>query len=470
MRWLFCLLLSAWAAPLCAHPVPKSNHDRKIVVRLLPATKPDEVVVRVEYRLEVDETTVILEDMAPFRDEIDFTRFAGKPLEYYAEFAKIYGPQLAARLDVRLGGKEYPCPCIRHGQTLTDEDGKGLGHLRCDFVFEATLPVRPGSENLLRFREGNYLLDAGKIDVSFAAAGDIQILNRVEPSEALKAKLETELVPGDDDRLRQLRITFIPPAPALPTPLPPNPTLAPAPASSVLRLLQSDQGVVLLYLLAAAFGAVHALTPGHGKTLVAAYLVGQQGSVWHAVVLGIVTTVTHTGAVFVFAVVLKVFPESSRAEIQNVLGFVMGLIIVCLGFCLLLQRLAGRADHIHIGGGHHHHADHGHGHALPDGRVSTWGLVTLGISGGLVPCWDAVAMLMLAVSMNMLELAIPLLLAFSAGLAGVLVLIGILVVKVRRFAGSRLGEGRLIRALPIVSALFIQAMGFWLCYESVHGA
>ena len=77
-------------------------------------------------------------------------------------------------------------------------------------------------------------------------------------------------------------------------------------------------------------------------------------------------------------------------------------------------------------------------------------------------------MLVLAVALNMLDLAIPLLLAFSAGLAGMLVLIGILVVKVRRFADSRAGEGRLIRALPIVSALFIQGMGFWLCYNAVH--
>ena len=93
----------------------------------------------------------------------------------------------------------------------------------------------------------------------------------------------------------------------------------------------------------------------------------------------------------------------------------------------------------------------------------------LGMSGGIVPCTDAIAMLVLAVGMNLFWLAFPLLLAFSAGLAGVLVLVGILVVKFRAFAGSRWGEGRLVRALPIISAVLVTAMGFWLCYEAVQG-
>ena len=65
--------------------------------------------------------------------------------------------------------------------------------------------------------------------------------------------------------------------------------------------MASDYSFWLKLLLATLFGAAHALTPGHGKTLVAAYLIGQRGTVWHAVVLGIVTTVTHTGAVLLLA-------------------------------------------------------------------------------------------------------------------------------------------------------------------------
>src|SRR5207237_8670742 len=117
--------------------------------------------------------------------------------------------------------------------------------------------------------------------------------------------------------------------------------------------------------------------------------------------------------------------ESARRSIQTGLGLIMGLVIVCLGFYLLLLRLSGRADHIHIGGGHHHHHQHSHhgetaaSTSVPR-KVSIWGLILLGMSGGLVPCTDAIAMLVLAVGMNLFWLAFPLLLAFSAGLAGVL--------------------------------------------------
>jgi ABC-type nickel/cobalt efflux system permease component RcnA len=103
-----------------------------------------------------------------------------------------------------------------------------------------------------------------------------------------------------------------------------------------------------------------------------------------------------------------------------------------------------------------------------DGRVGWWSLLVLGVTGGIIPCWDAIALLAVTVGSSQFWLALPLVLSFSVGLAGVLVAIGILVVKARRFAGSRWGEGRIVRALPIVSAILVTALGIWLCYESVH--
>src|SRR5205807_5311312 len=123
------------------------------------------------------------------------------------------------------------------------------------------------------------------------------------------------------------------------------------------------------------FRSIHALTPGHGKTLVAAYLVGEHGTVWHAFVLGVVTTLTHTGAVLALAAGLRMFfPSAAPADVQTILGVGGGLLVAGVGFWLLLRRLSGGADHIHLGGhGHHHHggpADHvhdahGHVHPLP---------------------------------------------------------------------------------------------------------
>ena len=85
-----------------------------------------------------------------------------------------------------------------------------------------------------------------------------------------------------------------------------------------------------------------------------------------------------------------------------------------------------------------------------------------------MPCTDAIVMLILAVGKGYLDRALPLLLAFSAGLAAVLIAIGMLVVTSKRFAGSHLGESRLFRALPIVSAALVMCLGLWLCYDAMH--
>src|SRR5262249_49851049 len=126
---------------------------------------------------------------------------------------------------------------------------------------------------------------------------------------------------------------------------------------------------------------------------------------------------------------------------------------------------------------HHHGAHHHHSHAnaaegaerAAERRLGWWGITLLGISGGLIPCWDAIALLVLAVGMNVFWLALPVLLAFSAGLASVLVLIGVAVVKLRGILSERWGEGRFVRALPIISAIVVTLMGFWICYEAVNG-
>ncbi|MGH7170152.1 MAG: hypothetical protein ACRELF_01350, partial [Gemmataceae bacterium] len=166
----------------------------------------------------------------------------------------------------------------------------------------------------------------------------------------------------------------------------------------LLHLLDTRRGLVVLLLLAAGFGAVHALTPGHGKTLVAAYLVGEHGTVWHALLLGLMTTLTHTGAVFVLAIVFLISPSAANV-IYYVQGLVGGLLIAALGLWLLLQRLFGRADHFHFGGhSHHHHShDHAHEHAHPpsDGAsVRWWHLVLLGCAAdwcraGMRSCYCA---------------------------------------------------------------------------------
>jgi ABC-type nickel/cobalt efflux system permease component RcnA len=479
------------AACASAHPVPKDNHDRTIVVRLQKGQKPNEVKVHVEYRLEVDETTVYLSDMKDFRDQVNPLDFRGRPLAYYAEFAKIYEEIYADRLVVRVNKKEIgEFRCISHKERLNDEDGKSLGHLRCDFVFETTFFLEPNADTRFRLREQNYLFDAGQVTLSVVNETGEKIISLKAPDDALRKQAMERPGSVDETRLREIEIVFKPMETArteAPKPVE-SPKAEPPVESSPVALksvephndwfsleqliLPAEYGVFLTLVLAFLFGAAHALTPGHGKTLVAAYLVGERGTVWHAVYLGLVTTLTHTGVVIAIALILIVLPTEMQHRfktwIQNGLGLIMGLIVACMGFALLLQRLAGKSDHIHIGAGHHHH--HDAPSAPADARgLNWWGLTVLGITGGMIPCWDAVAVLFVSVGRSEFWFVLPVVLIFSAGLALVLVAIGILVVQAPRYVESRFGSGRLLKVLPIVSAVLVTAMGIWLCYEGVHG-
>lgn len=468
-----------------SHPVPRDNHDRYITIRLERGQSPDLLLFRIEYRLEVDEFTVVHEDMKPFRDEADPRNFINKPLDYYGQFAKIYGPIFADNLDVWFNGKPVLLRVKDRRVALHDEKGEPLGHLRCTFLLEGEARLLPAQENKLRVRETSYRDQEGEIHLTLVDNAGVKVARQTLPDLALN-KLHPLSRPLDHDaKLRNLTVDFNVEQVAS-TQLQPETTIEPPAKTQAttedhegfLRLFrdlrQQGTGLALLLLFFAGLGAAHALTPGHGKTLVAAYLVGERGTVWHAVVLGVVTTLTHTGVVLLLAAMLFFTPETMAAgakeTLRTGLGLGMGLIVACLGLWLLLQRLAGRADHIHLHRGHHHH-DHGHGHhhhPASDQSVSWWGIVVLGMTGGLVPCWDAIVILATVVGTSEFWFALPALLAFSAGLAGVLVAIGILVVKFRNLAGTRWGEGRLIRALPIVSALLITFMGVWLCYESIH--
>jgi nickel/cobalt transporter (NicO) family protein len=483
--------------------VPRGQHDRTIAVHLQPDMAKKEVVVRVDYRLEVDELTVVLQDMLPFLEEVQYDRYKNMRLEFYGEFTRIYAPILGRNLVAKVDGKALTFQCDKRTQTLTDDDGKDLNHLRCDFVFVTRFPLNFAAQQTFTFHEGNYVLQAGTIKLTWdfapcnfrSTAADAELFGGKDwvalvkgpkaPTPALQARTPLDLEPGEDDLLRNLTLPvswggishyqftdkdLVKKAPA--GGRAENPQAGPADKGGSFDLfhvfLTSDQGIVIVLLLSAVVGAAHALTPGHGKTLVAAYLVGQHGTVRHAFILGLVTTITHTGIVLVIALGLLFVDEDSRQNVARTLGLFMGLALVCLGVWLLLQRLAGRADHFHLPGqGHHHH----HGEmAAPDRKPLRWGgLLIMGMTGGIAPCWDAVAMLVLAIGMNLLWLALPMLLAFSAGLASVLVAIGILVVHARRFLDARWSDSRAVRLLPIVSALFITAMGVMVCYQGVQG-
>ncbi|GIW79234.1 MAG: hypothetical protein KatS3mg105_1041 [Gemmatales bacterium] len=491
---LVCLLA---LTPAEAHPVARRCHDRTIKVEIQAGR------VIVFYHLDVDYFTIVLDELPVF---VDVKTVKGDAI--YSEYMRHYAPVIADNLDARIDKKKLDFKCRKSSHRLTDDEGRPLGHVRCEFTFEADWQPKAG-KHTFTFREGNYVLEEGYIRMSIAAPKPLEIIRVDVAPEDLQQRPTRELGPGDDERLREASAVFLVPENAVPVLADaghshphPHGSEAGHDHSWMEQLLDTNQGYLLVLILAAFFGAAHALTPGHGKTLVAAYLVGEKGTAWHALLLGIVTTLSHTGVVILIAVFLHFFYRDAKAaEIEVPLKIASGLLVAGFGFWLLTRRLAGRADHVHLGGGHHHHGhthahhhhdhdlghdhphhhdhdhkhadhyhdEHGHAHPLPanDQKLTRWGIVLLGISGGMVPCWDAITLL-IYFRMTAPLLALSAVLAFSAGLASVLVAIGMAVVYLRGFAQSHFGEGKFFKSLPIISATVVMLLGLWLCYDGIQ--
>ena len=265
-----------------------------------------------------------------------------------------------------------------------------------------------------------------------------------------------------------------------------------SPQDILLDLVRSKELSFTFYLfallIALALGALHALTPGHGKTVVAAYLVGSRGTSWHAIVLGTVVTLTHTGSVFLLGIItLAASQYILPTTIIPFLEILSGVLILGLGVYLLWQRFIFWRDsrkpkelqpkHISLtprgnskrpvgsvkvesmpAGMHHHGDGKMHSHEVPE--AITWrSLIALGVSGGLVPCPDAIAILLVAIAINRLLLGLALIISFSLGLAVVLIVIGLLMVNSRRLF-NRIGFlDRFAPALPVVSAVIVIILG-----------
>jgi nickel/cobalt transporter (NicO) family protein len=170
--------------------------------------------------------------------------------------------------------------------------------------------------------------------------------------------------------------------------------------------------------IAVMAGAGHALSPGHGKTMVAAYLVGSRGTPQHAVLLGLITTLTHTISVFTLGILALflsryILPE----QLYPVLSLISGLMVCGVGFWLLDRFLhsAARQDHTHS-------VNHIHRHSSTE--ITLRSLVLLGIAGGLVPCPSALVLLLSAIALHQTAYGLSLVCAFSFGLAIVLISIG----------------------------------------------
>jgi len=240
--------------------------------------------------------------------------------------------------------------------------------------------------------------------------------------------------------------------------------------SQVLNKRDLRLSMVLLGLgVAFCLGAIHALSPGHGKTIVAAYLVGARGTMKHAIFLGGMVTFTHTVSVFFLGFTTLFLSQYVLPEkIYPVLGAVSGLSIVWIGAILLYKRAMRLRDREHDPA-HAHHHDHGHEHShgpgghthVPEGDITLGSLIALGASGGLVPCPSALVLLLSSVALGRIALGMLLLVSFSAGLAVVLMAIGIAVLYAKHWLpdSEKTARHPAFRLIPVFSAAIIVCLG-----------
>jgi ABC-type nickel/cobalt efflux system permease component RcnA len=248
---------------------------------------------------------------------------------------------------------------------------------------------------------------------------------------------------------------------------------------------------VLALLAFLLWGAWHAIQPGHGKTLVASYLIGTHGRPRDAITLGITVTLAHVSGVFVFLglylLVESINPELvSRSAVQEGMVIVFGAVIFLMGLGLVFKASGGAGHHHdifgrHVGGDHHHDHDHGsdhphahaHGQELDPGKLSTWEIIRLGILGGMLPCPAAVTLALVMMTQGEAVLGVVLLLVFSIGLAAVLSAIGLVMVATRSYLKDKASKQSprflaLVSKLPLLGGLAITLIGFVMIMAALH--
>lgn len=284
--------------------------------------------------------------------------------------------------------------------------------------------------------------------------------------------------------------------------------------------------ILFALLISFAWGAMHAMTPGHGKTIVGAYLVGSRGTMKHALYLGLTTTITHTLGVFAFGLITLFAAQYIVPEtLYPWMSLLSGLFVVGIGINLFLDRIKSSGlkfpslkanlqkqtlspvfEHLHSPedaqghshkfilnqshtgtqahehGGHLHIHEHGHAHVhrhhdhdhdehdghshTPPEEITWRSLLALGISGGLLPCPSALVVLLGAIALNKIGFGLILVLAFSLGLAGALTAIGMLFIYAGKLFQRFPSSGKVVSFLPVLSALFVSVIGIGIMYKA----
>ena len=364
---------------------------------------------------------------------------------------------------------------------------EGLDTLR----FEADLVADAPDEGALTYRDANFEGQIGWREITAVGQDGAAVSGSSVPADSVSDALRSypdDLLSSPLD-VRSATTSFAPGASASSSGSSVGEAAGrPGVEGGPFAALLANEGLGLMaagIAVAIALGAWHALLPGHGKTLMAAYMVGSGARVRHAVSVGAAISIMHTASVLALGLLVLTLERTFRPEsLYPWLGLASGLVALGLGAYLLVARLSAwsRAEHpVGTDAEHDHDHDHatgldhehghgpgGHSHELPAGAtpMSPRGLMALALAGGILPAPSALLVMLGAINAHRAAYGITLVLAFSVGLAVSLIVIGLGALKAREVMVRRMSTtmGRLV---PVLSAAAIVGVGAFLSLRSL---
>ena len=475
MKNLFtALLVLAVPALSGAHPLGNFTTNRYAALTV------EAQAVRVAYVVDLAEL--------PAYREIEVVDMDGNGTIDAAErdaYTARQSAELARGLELTRDGVALPLAPTTSALELTPGAG-GLKTLRLEVGYRAELP-RPDGE--IVFRDHNFAGRPGWQEIVASGADGLRLAGSTVPTTDVTRALRA--YPGSmlqaPLRVSEAHFTIAAGAgsPA-PVPVPAGARSGAERFGDRFTALIADPAplgpwtILTSLLIAAILGGLHAFTPGHGKTVVGANLVGSRGTARHALLLGLVVTATHTLGVYLLG--LGTLAASAWIVPERLfpwISVISGLLVVAVGASLATSRFRAAAGHHHH---HHHHAhdhdhdhhhhhhdhDHGHAHLPPPGTpITIRSLVALGVSGGLLPCPSALVVMLGAIALGRVAFGLALIVGFSVGLASVLTAIGIVLVYARGLLERLPLDGRFARYAPVASALVISLAGIAVVVEAL---
>jgi len=399
----------------------------------------------------------------------------------------------AAKLSLHVDGRGVAIRTTEGGALTFPPGQGGLATLRLECTL--TAPVAQSTTHSLRYDNRNFAGRIGWREINAVAEDGARLVASDVPATSVSDRLTH--YPSDllrsplAQRTASVRVAL--PAGAVATPHAPSRTAKPVAdpttilprgvdrATRSFTELVARQHLTVVFGLAAValavlLGAIHALAPGHGKTVMAAYLVGQRGSLRQAVLIGLTVTVTHTAGVLSLGIVLTTSAVIAPERLYPWLGLASGLLLAAIGVSVLVRAQRGRRlfdlpqehdyehhDHEHV----HHHGGHSHSHPPVDATMGWRSLVAMGFAGGLVPSPSALVVLLGAIALGRAWFGLVLVIAYGLGMAGTLTAAGLLLVRARALLDRRAkrSEGGLLiftKLLPTATSMLIVVVGLVL--------